>query len=281
MRFGDKTTPGEFAMIAPSLHPSIRIGIGGWVFEPWRRNFYPNRMGQKYELGFASRQLTSIEINGTFYGSLKPKSFARWHDETPDDFVFALKGPRFVTNRRVLAEATDSIERFFASGVMELKDKLGPLNWQFADTKRFDAGDFEGFLQVLPKLVDGRAIRHAVEVRHESFRAPEFVALARAYGVAIVVAGDSEHPQIADVTAPFVYVRIMGTTADHVRGYSEAALEQWAARARAWAAGGAPEDLSAMSGPAPMQPRDVFLYVIGGHKVKNPAAAMRLIEMVG
>jgi uncharacterized protein YecE (DUF72 family) len=260
---------------------SIRIGVGGWVYEPWRRNFYPNRMGQKYELGFASRKLTSIEINGTYYGSQKPASFARWHDETPDDFVFALKGPRYATNRRVLAEGASSVERFFTTGVLELKDKLGPINWQFATTKQFDAEDFEGFLQCLPKTVEGRAIRHAVEVRHESFRVPEFVALLRKYDVAVVVAGDSDYPQIADVTAPFVYARIMGTTEDAADGYSDVALQQWANRAKIWAAGGAPDDLALVASHGRKQPkRDVFLFVISGHKAKNPAAAMRLIDLV-
>ncbi len=185
--------------------------MGGWTYEPWRGTFYPDGLTQKRELAFASRKLSSIEINGTFYGSQKPESFAKWHDETPDDFVFALKGPRFVTNRRVLAEAGETIERFFKSGVMELKDKLGPINWQLVPTKKLDLEDVAGFLRLLPRTVDGRAIRHALEVRHDSFRSPEFVALAREHGVAIVLAGDCEHPQIADPTAPFVYARIMGT----------------------------------------------------------------------
>ena len=150
--------------------PQIRIGIGGWTYEPWRGSFYPEGLAQKRELEYASRKLTSIEVNGTFYGSQKPATFMKWHDETPDDFVFSLKAPRYATNRRVLSEAGETIERFFASGVLELKDKLGPINWQFAPTKQFDADDFEGFLQLLPERVDGRAIRHAVEVRHESFR---------------------------------------------------------------------------------------------------------------
>src|SRR5690606_277139 len=156
-----------------------------WTYEPWRGAFYPKGLTQKRELEYASGKLTSIEINGTYYGSQKPESFAKWHDETPDGFVFALKGPRFTTNRRVLSEAGESIERFFSSGVTELKDKLGPINWQFMPTKAFDPADFEGFLKLLPKRVDGRAIRHAVEVRHDSFRTPDFIALLREYGVAV------------------------------------------------------------------------------------------------
>lgn len=260
----------------------IRIGIGGWVYEPWRGTFYPAGLAQKRELEFASRRLTSIEINGTFYGSQKPESFAKWHAETPDDFVFALKGPRFATNRRVLAEAGSSIERFFASGVLALKDKLGPINWQFAPTKKFDPEDFAGFLKLLPKSVEGRAIRHAIEVRHESFRAADFIELARAHGVAIVMAGDSAYPQIADATAPFVYARIMGTTDKQKLGYAPKALDAWAARAKLWASGGAPDDLATVTKPSPgTTSRDVFLYVISGHKERNPAAAMALVERVG
>src|SRR6202790_3873172 len=190
---------------------AIRIGIGGWTYEPWRGPVYPDKFPQKRELEYASRKLTSIEINGTFYGSQKPETFAKWRDETPDGFVFSLKAPRFATNRRVLADAGETIERFFTGGVMELKDKLGPINWQFMGTKKFDPADFEGFLKLLPKQVGGQAIRHVVEVRHESFRSPDFVALLREHGVAVVFAGDSQYPQIADITAPFVYVRVMGT----------------------------------------------------------------------
>ncbi len=261
----------------------IRIGVGGWTYAPWRSTFYPAGLSQKRELEFAAGKLTSIEVNGTYYGSQKPETFARWHDETPDDFVFALKGPRFTTNRRVLSEAGESVERFFASGVTALKDKLGPINWQLAPTKAFDPADFEGFLKLLPKRVDGRAIRHAVEVRHDSFRVPELVALAREYEVAIVLAGDSDYPQIADVTAPFVYARIMGTREDEEAGYAPAALDAWAERIRRLVAGQAPEGLEAVAEKknAPARPCDVFLYVISGAKVRNPAAAMALIKRLG
>ncbi|RAI44051.1 hypothetical protein CH341_11210 [Rhodoplanes roseus] len=261
----------------------MRIGVGGWVFEPWRGTFYPDKLPQKQELAHAAGRLTSIEINGTFYGSQKPETFAKWHDETPADFVFALKGPRFATNRRVLAEAGASVERFLASGVTELKDKLGPINWQLAPTKTFDPADIDAFLALLPKSVEGRPIRHAIEARHDSFRDPEFVALARKHGVAIVVAGDAAYPQIADPTADFVYARIMGTQEHEPLGYAEAALDAWAERAKFWAAGKAPADLATV-GPtkkAGATPRDVFLYVISGAKPKNPAAALALIERVG
>jgi uncharacterized protein YecE (DUF72 family) len=259
----------------------IRIGIGGWVFEPWRGSFYPDKWPQKRELEYASSHLTSIEINGTFYGSQKPESFARWHDETPDDFVFALKGPRFATNRRVLAEAGSSVTRFLESGLDRLKNKLGPINWQFAPTKQFDADDFAAFLDLLPTKLDGRPLRHAIEVRHESFRNAAFVALARQHGVAIVLAGDAQYPLIPDVTAPFVYIRAMGTVEKEKLGYGKKALDLWAARARDWASGKEPAfDERVTKTKVQAAPRDVYLYVISGHKIANPAAAMALIERV-
>jgi uncharacterized protein YecE (DUF72 family) len=259
----------------------IRIGVGGWTYEPWRGAFYPKGLPHSRELEYAGAKLTSIEINGTYYGSQKPESFAKWRDETPDDFVFSVKGPRFATNRRVLAEAGESIERFFKSGVTELKSKLGPINWQFATTKRFDPDDLASFLKLLPSSVDGLAIRHAVEVRNESFCSPDFIALARAHSVAVVIAADSEYPQIADVTAPFVYARIMGTVGEEEAGYPSAALDLWAERAKTWAAGGSPGGLKTVAAPAPDdRSREVFLYAISGSKERNPAAAMALIERV-
>lgn len=256
----------------------IRIGIGGWSYEPWRGAFYPDALPEKRELDYASRRLTSIEINSTYYRSQKPDTFARWRDETPDDFVFSLKAPRFATNRRVLAEASASIDRFFASGVLELGPKLGPINWQFMPTKRFDPVDFEAFLVLLPGSIEGVALRHAIEARHDSFQTPEFLSLARKVGAAIVVAGDSDYPQIADPTASFVYSRIMGTSESERQGYSEADLDSWAERAKIWSTGGTPEGLASVGPAPPAKPRDVFLYVISGYKARNPAAAMALIE---
>ena len=256
----------------------IYVGVGGWTYEPWRGAFYPEKWPQKRELEYASQKLTSIEINGTYYGSQKPESFIKWRDETPEGFVFSVKATRYATNRRILAEAGGTIERFFASGVMELKDKLGPINWQFMETKKFDADDFGAFLKLLPKSIEGRALKHVVEVRHESFKTPEFAALAREHGVAIVVAADSRHPQIADATAPFVYARIMGTTENPAHGYSPKDLDLWAERAKAWAKGEAPKGMDYVDKPASGGGRDVYLYVISGHKEKNPAAAIALIE---
>ena len=243
----------------------ILVGIGGWNFKPWRGVFYPQGLVQKRELEFASRKLTSIEINSTFYGSQTPASFEKWHADTPDDFIFSVKGPMFATNRRVLGEAGESIDRFFDSGVLRLKEKLGPINWQLGPSKTFNAADIEAFLKRLPAKAGGRKLRHAIEVRNDSFCTPQFSALARKYRVAIVLAGDAGFPEIVDTHAPFVYARLMGTTARPRAGYAARDLDKWASRAQTWATAG----------------RDVYLYVISGAKVRNPAAAMALIERLG
>lgn len=259
----------------------VRVGIGGWVFEPWRGSFYPDDLVQKRELEYASRKLTTIEVNGTYYGSQKPATFQSWHDETPDDFVFALKGPRFVTNRKVLAEAGPSVEKFLSSGIARLGAKLGPLNWQFMATKKFDPVDFAAFLALLPKQLEGLPLRHAVEVRHDSFACAEFVDLARQYEVAVVVSADGAFPQIADITTDFVYARILGTVEDEPLGYAPQALDAWAERAKLWATGEVPKGLATFAKPAKPAPRDVFLYVISGYKERNPQAAMEIIERLG
>ncbi|MFJ2992626.1 DUF72 domain-containing protein [Pandoraea sp. NPDC087047] len=257
----------------------IRIGVGGWNFAPWQGTFYPEKWPKRRELEYASRHLTSIEINSTFYGSQKPATFRHWFEETPDDFVFSVKASRYATNRRVLGDAGESVARFFDSGVLELGKKLGPVNWQFAPTKVFDAEDFEHFLTLLPSTAGGHAIRHALEVRHESFAVPEFVALARKYKMAIVLAGDAKFPCIADVTAPFVYARLMGTEARYKLGYAPKVMTQWLARAQTFAHGGVPGDLDTIAkAPPKAKHRDVFLYVISGFKERNPAAAMAMID---
>jgi uncharacterized protein YecE (DUF72 family) len=260
--------------------PCIRVGIGGWTFEPWRGAFYPPGLPQRRELEFASRKLTSIEINGTYYGSQKPESFARWREETPDGFVFSLKASRFTTNRRVLAEAGVSVERFLSSGVLLLKEKLGPINWQFLPAKQYDPADFEAFLKLLPAQLDGQRLRHVVEVRHPSFTRPDFVALLRGYGVAAVIADHVTYPRIDDPTAPFIYARLQCASEKQAAGYSAKALSQWAERARLWSTGRVPEDaaLIAPAEPKPPRARDVFIYMINGFKPKAPAAGMALIE---
>ena len=257
----------------------IRVGIGGWVFEPWRGEFYPKGLPQARELEYASRKVTSIEINATFYRTQKPDSFRKWAAETPDNFVFSLKGPQFATNRRVLAEAGPAIERFFASGLLELKSKLGPVLWQMAPSKKFDPADFAAFLALLPPELDGRSIRHVVEVRHESFLVPSFIALLRKFSVAVAVVDSNKHPLIADVAADFVYARLQRTCEKEKSGYPARALALWAKRARQWGAGGAPDDLAALVAPSPASgKRDVFIYMISGAKARAPAAAMALID---
>jgi uncharacterized protein YecE (DUF72 family) len=257
----------------------IRVGIGGWVFEPWRGTFYPKGLPHVRELAHASRSVTSIEINSTFYASQKPASFRRWASETPDDFVFSLKGPRYTTHRRVLAEAGPSVERFFGSGVLELKQKLGPVLWQLPPTKPFNADDFTAFLELLPRTLDGRAIRHAVEVRHASFVTPDFIALLRKHAVAPVLVDSEKHPMIADVTSDFVYARLQRTSEKVKTGYAPATLDDWAKRAETFAKGGTPDGIELLAtAPRGKAKRDVFIYMISGAKVCAPAAAMALIE---
>jgi uncharacterized protein YecE (DUF72 family) len=239
----------------------IYVGIGGWTFEPWRSTFYPDRLPRKRELEFASRQLTSIEINGTYYSSFKPESWTRWRGETPQGFVFSVKASRFCTSRKELAGAGESVARFAAQGIAELGDRLGPVNWQFMSTKTFDPGDMEAFLKLLPREIGGLPLRHALEVRHESFRNHRFYALARAYNVAIVFADSDEYPAIDEGVGGFTYARLMRTRDDIETGYSAADLDRWAARAREWADHG-----------------DVFLYFISGAKHRAPFAAKALIE---
>lgn len=259
----------------------IYVGVGGWSFAPWRGVFYPKDLRRAQELAYASRHLTSIEINATFYRTQTRETFLKWRDETPEDFVFSIKAPRYAMTRRSAHEARDSIARFFDSGVAALGRKLGPILWQFPPTRDFDAAFFDAFLSALPKESEGVALRHAIEVRDETFLTTAFVALARAHHVAIVVAGDSDFPLIADLTAPFVYVRVMGSRAALQQGYGKAQLDQWAARAKQWAEGDSPPDLPRLSANTPKRAaRDVYLYVVRGAKVRNPAAAMALIERV-
>ncbi len=259
----------------------IRVGIGGWNYEPWRGVFYPKGLTQAKELAYAASHLTSIEINSTFYGSQKPESFRKWASAAPDGFVFSVKGPRFATNRRVLAEAGDSIKRFLDSGVLELGDRLGPLLWQFAPTKKFDAGDFGKFLALLPTKADGRRLRHVVEVRHASFCTPEFIALVRGFGTPVVFTDHATYPSLADVTGDFIYARLQKGKDSVPTAYPPKELDAWVGRLRIWAQGKVPEDLPRVDPAHATQnaaPRDVFVYVIHEGKIRAPAAAMALIE---
>jgi uncharacterized protein YecE (DUF72 family) len=260
---------------------AIRVGIGGWNYAPWRGTFYPEDLAQRLELEYASRQVTAIEINATYYGTQKPASFARWRDETPDGFVFSLKASRYATNRRVLAEAGDSISRFVASGITELGDKLGPIVWQFAPTKRFDPDDFAAFLQQLPARQAGHRLRHVLDVRHESFLCSEFVDLARKHRTAVVFTDSPDFPSLADRTADFIYARLMNADVRFKDGYAPKSLDQWASRARDWSQGAVPADLPLVTrspqGALP-PPDDVFLFFINGAKERAPAAAKGLLK---
>jgi len=241
----------------------IWVGIGGWTFEPWRGVFYPKDLAKTRELHFASRAVTAIEINGTFYSTFKPDTFKRWADETPEDFVFSVKANRFAVNRKVLSDAGPSIERFLTSGLSELKSKLGPILWQMAPTKKFDPEDFGGFLALLPKTLDGLKLKHAVEVRHESFRSPDLIRLAKNAGAAIVFADSEKYPVIDEPTADFAYARLQRAEEKHPTGYAPAAIKAWATKAREWEG---------------KKKRDVFVFMINGAKVRAPAAALALLK---
>ena len=257
----------------------IYVGVGGWTYEPWRGVFYPKGLPHARELSYAAEHLTSIEVNGTFYSTQSPKTFRKWASEVPDDFVFSLKGPRYAVNRRVLADAGDSIKRFLESGITELGPKLGPLLWQFAPHKKFDEKDFGAFLNLLPHKFEGRPLRHVVEVRNDTFKTPAFIALARTHKIAICYAEHDTYAEIADVTADFVYARLQKSEGTIATGYSPADLDAWATRARTWAAGGEVDDLPRFGAkPAAKKKRDVFVYMIAGAKVLAPAAAVALIE---
>ena len=258
---------------------AIRVGIGGWTYEPWRGTFFPPKWPIKRELEYASRHVTAIEVNGTYYSGFKPATFAGWATTAPDGFVFTLKASRFCTNRKVLAEAGESIARFVGQGIVELGDKLGPILWQFMATKKFDAEDFRAFLALLPAAQDGMALRHAVHVRHDSFAVPEFVEMCRAAGVTIVYADSADYPAIADVTGDFVYARLEAAVEEEPAGYAPAALDRWTSAAQTWAAGGAPDGLPYVDAAAPAKaPRETFVFFINGAKVRAPAGAMAMLE---
>ena len=259
----------------------IRVGIGGWTYEPWRETFYPEKLPASRELAHASRQLTAIEVNGTYYSTMKPAAFERWRDETPDDFVFSLKANRFATNRRVLAEAGESIGRFIGSGLARLEHKLGPVLWQFAPTKKFDPVDFEAFLKLLPPEVDGRPLRHVLDVRNDSFMVPEFLALARKHRCAVVFTDSPDYPSFANLTTDFVYLRLMNAKSEVPTGYAPDVLRSFAACARTWADGGEPSGLPLVQGDAgapAAASREVFMFMINGAKERAPAAAMGVIQ---
>ncbi|WP_242108421.1 DUF72 domain-containing protein [Luteimonas aquatica] len=256
----------------------IRTGIGGWTYAPWRGGmFYPEGLVQRRELEYASRQLTAIEINGTYYGTQKPATYAKWRDETPPGFLFSAKAPKRIAQARRLAGTRVQAEDFIG-GILELGDRLGPLVWQFDAGRKLDAEDFAAFLDLLPAQAGGRALRHVLDVRDRDFIDARYLALARDRGMATVFTDSSDYPSFADLTADFVYARLMRSRADVASGYPAPELAQWARRAHAWASGGQPDDLPRIDAETavPTRPREVFVYFISAAKERNPAAAMAL-----
>jgi uncharacterized protein YecE (DUF72 family) len=245
---------------------TVRVGIGGWDFAPWRETFYPKDVPIKKALEYASRQVTSIEINGTFYRTAKPEHFASWAEKTPDDFVFAVKASRYATNRKVLGEAGESIERFIDSGLTELGDKLGPLLWQLAATKQFDADDVEAFFKLLPAKLGTHKLHHVLDARHDSFLCDDYLKLARKYKVATVITDSPKFPNFTESTGEFVYARLMDAKSEIDTGYTKPALKKWAATAKEW-------QQQAKSGK-------VYVYFINGAKERAPAAAQHLLTLL-
>jgi uncharacterized protein YecE (DUF72 family) len=257
---------------------AIRVGIGGWDFDPWRGTFYPLGLAKTKQLDFAAQRLTAIEINATYYKLQKPELFERWAKTVPDGFKFAVKASRFCTTRRILAEGAESVTRFCGQGLTALGDRLGPILWQFMATKKFDPDDFAGFLKLLPDRQDGVILQHAIEVRHDSFRDGRFVELCRDAGVAIVFGDSAEHPCIADVSGDLVYARLMKAREEVATGYPVPEIDGWAEIAKGWMKGESPPGLPYVAEPAPVRPRETYVFFISGAKVRNPAAATALIE---
>jgi uncharacterized protein YecE (DUF72 family) len=289
----------------PKKFGEVRIGISGWRYKGWRGVFYPQGLPRRRELEYAARIFGSIEINGTFYSLQRPQTFARWADATPEDFVFAVKGSRYITHMLRLANIRKPLANFFASGVLRLGRKLGPILWQFPPQFRFDPKKIEAFFNLLPrdtataqalarrhdKRVSGRSwlrvaekfkLRHAMEIRHPSFVDPEFIKLLRRYNVALVCADTVSWPRLMDVTSDFVYCRLHGSEELYASGYDGKSLNQWAARVAAWARGGEPADAEpARNEPAPKRAaRDVYVYFDNDAKVRAPVDAQGLIDRV-
>ena len=244
---------------------AIRIGIGGWNYAPWRGTFYPDKLPQKRELEYASRALTAIEINATFYGRQKSTSWKNWAETVPDGFQFAIKASRYCVSRSKLAESADSIANFFGQGFEVLGPKLGPILWQFAPYKRFDADDLAAFIDLIPERLGDLKLRHALEPRHKSFDDEKFFELCRARGIAVVLEDSDEYPAIDADTASFRYARLQRMSEDLPTGYDDAALDAFAERIRKWRADG----------------RDCYVFMINGAKVRAPAAALALQQRLG
>ncbi|UUP17882.1 DUF72 domain-containing protein [Nitratireductor thuwali] len=285
---------------------TVRIGISGWTYKPWRGVFYPAGLPQKQELSFAARHFRSVEVNGTFYRMQRPENFARWDEEAPDDFVFAIKGSRYITHMKRLNEIETPLANFLASGPLRLGRKLGPILWQFPPRMTFDAERFEAFFKMLPRdtgeaaalarqhdsRLEGRAwtesdaqrpLRHAVEIRHDSFRTGAFIELLRRHDVALVCADTPEWPLLMDLTSDFVYCRLHGSEQLYSSGYDEEALDRWADRIRAWAAGREPADAERVLSPTKRRAagRDVYVYFDNDAKVHAPFDAAALAARLG
>jgi uncharacterized protein YecE (DUF72 family) len=298
--------PSDFAYQEKfSVPGSVRIGIAGWTYPPWRGVFYPKKLVQKNELAFASRAFRSIEINGTFYSLQRPENFANWSDATPDDFVFAVKGPQFITHIKRLGDVRAPLANFFASGLLRLGKKFGPILWQLPPNFKFDAKKIDTFFKMLPhdtkaavalakrhdRRVNGRSwlktdeerpIRHAMEIRNASFAVPEFIELLREHDVALVCGDGVEWPRLMDVTSDFIYCRLHGSEEIYANGYDAKSLDAWAARVAAWARGSEPEDAErviAKSGQK-LKARDVFIFFDNDMKVRAPVDAHGLVERV-
>lgn len=279
----------------------FRIGISGWRYAPWRKNFYPEGLTQKRELYFASRSVNSIEINGSFYALQKPERYQAWHDDTPDDFVFSVKAPRYITHIRRLKDVEHPMANFFASGVLELKKKLGPILWQFPPSFKFDAELFESFLKLLPRTakeattavqqyredfenptLQGQRLRHCVEIRNKTFVEPEFIELLRRFNVAFVVADSAgRFPYGEDMTSDFVYMRLHGDTELYKSGYTDEALDRWFERMQIWSKGGQPKDAQLIADNAPktsVKSRDVFCYFDNTDKLWAPYDARKILS---
>jgi uncharacterized protein YecE (DUF72 family) len=258
----------------------IRVGVGGWDYDPWRENFYPPGLSRAKQLGHMAGRLTAVEINATYYKLQSPELFERWAKAVPDDFRFAVKGSRFCSNRKVLGEAGEAVERFCGQGLAELGGKLGPILWQFMATKTFEPEDFRAFLELLPRKLAGAPLSHVVEPRHESFRNPAFVAMARAAGVGIAFADSSEFPCIADLSGDLVYARLQRSRGKVAKGYKASELKRWAEVAKSWARGESPAGFAYAAEAPPPRARETYVFFIAGAKEKNPAAAEALIGML-
>jgi len=271
---------GDLFAAVTANHP-IRTGIGGWTYAPWRKNFYPDGLTQKRELEYASRHLRAIEINGTFYGAQKPATYARWASETPEGFVFSLKAPRYVTEGKRLADTEKGIRGFVEGGLSEMGDRLGPILWQLPPSRPFDADDLDAFLALLPAKLEGKPLRHVLEVRHPSFLSDDYVALARKHRIPTVFTDSPDYPSLADITGDFTYARLMRSEDKIATGYIDKDLDAWASRAERWAGGEDNPDLPHVAVAAPKtSPRDVFVFFISAAKHRNPAAAMALQKRI-